>query len=126
MATQGILFTEDLIQAILRGEKTQTRRRTLKDRLDCQYGNVGDFLYIKERHYIHGKWTSSHEATDTYLKSTHVFKPIPKSPILFPGFVDFPNGTPNFVAPYGQHPLIECWSAVDVEMMIEERARLLL
>ncbi len=48
MNYQGILFTPESILAILSGSKTQTRRRTLEDRSDCQYGKVGDLLYIKE------------------------------------------------------------------------------
>lgn len=68
-----ILFSTPMVQAILDGRKTQTRR-TLKmppknititengfegesGRIyKCPYGQVGDILWVRETHYAFGEW----------------------------------------------------------------------
>lgn len=53
MKETGILFTPEMSRKIDRGEKTQTRR-IIKPTANCPYGQVGDFLYVKEPFIVTG------------------------------------------------------------------------
>ena len=65
MTEKPILFSAEMVRAILEGHKTQTRR-VCKDPLvpsmmdDCPYGEAGDFLWVRESFLpdppIDGSW----------------------------------------------------------------------
>ena len=92
-----ILFSSEMVKAILEGRKTQTRRVISKrvknggewftsiptsfqtpDRIvkhwPCPYGQVGTQLWVKETHYLFGKWVKN-GLTKTG-KQKWAFKPI--------------------------------------------------
>jgi hypothetical protein len=60
-----ILFSTAMVQALLGGRRTQTRR-VVKDNIPvgnldetakrCPYGKPGDLLYVRETHYRFGHW----------------------------------------------------------------------
>jgi len=52
MKEHPIIFSTPMVQAILEGRKTMTRRIIKKDK--CIYGNHGDRLWVRES-YIEGK-----------------------------------------------------------------------
>jgi hypothetical protein len=74
MKERPILFSKPMVQALLEGRKTQTRRlikpdpdiaghwkEWTSDRIDqwirmCPYGVVGDYLWVRELHWRWGKW----------------------------------------------------------------------
>lgn len=80
MKERPILFKGEMVQAILEGRKTQTRRIMkpqpqtfggipifISDRIDdgnitkndkpkCPYGYPGDMLWVKETHFLFGRW----------------------------------------------------------------------
>lgn len=78
MKQRPILFSVAMVQAILAGRKTQTRR-TIKSHLDdrglrwgpggwedwhgaavkCPYGQPGDILWVREEHYRFGHWVGN-------------------------------------------------------------------
>jgi hypothetical protein len=78
MKARPILFSTAMVQAILDGRKTQTRRvvkvRGCKPFIpptdwpkidvlqwagDCPYGQPGDVLYVKETHWSFGEWEAN-------------------------------------------------------------------
>lgn len=66
MKQRPILFSTPMVQAILEGRKTQTRRivddKTLAnligddDTSECRYGQAGDVLWVRETFYAYGHW----------------------------------------------------------------------
>lgn len=68
MKQRPILFSTPMVQAILEGRKTMTRRivkanvpvgnwnETMKK---CPYGQVGDILWVRENYYQYGKWVNN-------------------------------------------------------------------
>jgi hypothetical protein len=75
MTEHPILFSTEMVKAILEGRKTQTRRVNKLEGLDgkdpyyetregdlvpindmCPYGQVDDLLWVRETHYSYGKW----------------------------------------------------------------------
>ena len=50
-----ILFSKDMVLAILNGKKTQTRRICKNESAKCPYGQIGDILWVRETHYIVNK-----------------------------------------------------------------------
>ena len=73
MKEYPILFSTPMVQAILAGRKTQTRRvvkpqsppdiaaRTIK----CPYGHAGDRLWVRETHY---RWTGCGNPPDRFCR----------------------------------------------------------
>ncbi len=64
----GILFKPDMIQAILDGKKTQTRRKITIDR-KCRFGECRDLLYIKEPHFLHGRYVFAPNGESRFERS---------------------------------------------------------
>lgn len=74
MKERPILFNSEMVRAILEGRKTQTRRVCKLEGYDggelyevrdgilypvldlCPYGKPGDRLWVRETHYLFGKW----------------------------------------------------------------------
>jgi hypothetical protein len=91
-----IIFTGEMVRAILAGRKTQTRRvvnpqpgpeacvsefehgwhfqgligdipDSVRDRIvECPHGRTGDHLWVREKHLIHGNGTAAMYAADFY------------------------------------------------------------
>lgn len=51
MKERPILFNSDMVRAILAGRKTQTRRPVMRYALPCEFGQLGDRLWVKETFY---------------------------------------------------------------------------
>lgn len=49
-----ILFNSNMVNAILRGHKTMTRRKVKTRGEKCPYGNVGDVLWVRETTFTFG------------------------------------------------------------------------
>lgn len=69
MKERGIIMSAPMVRAILEDRKTQTRRIVKFDPLDpfdnpncqenlarCPYGVAGDRLWVRETHYLWGRW----------------------------------------------------------------------
>lgn len=99
-----ILFSTAMVQAILAGSKTQTRRvikpqpvtvasdvlgryfevshrhsgiGELQDEIKCPYGKVGDVLWVREEHYRFGHW--EHDNTKKRKSGRQAWKFVPDS-----------------------------------------------
>ena len=70
MKERPIIFSTEMVNAILEGKKTQTRRvikhskklwiqEQVSNINKCPYGQVGDRLWVKETHYRYGKWNKN-------------------------------------------------------------------
>lgn len=62
----GMLFQEEMIKSLLAGIKTVTRRKfdvfsteKITKSTVSKYGDVGDIIYVKETHYVYGKWIAN-------------------------------------------------------------------
>ncbi|WP_110599759.1 hypothetical protein [Salinicola lusitanus] len=81
MKERPILFSGDMVRALLEGRKTQTRRAVkinaagrvqragkqwhIEDpnaAMACPYGQPGDRLYVKESHWAWGRWETQFDA----------------------------------------------------------------
>lgn len=75
-----ILFSTEMVKAILAGRKTQTRRvvkpqtmfegkdaivRRFPHQQGCLYGHPGDMLWVRETFYAYGKYYYTGKLTDT-------------------------------------------------------------
>lgn len=72
MKQKPILFSTPMVQAILEGRKTQTRRICKQDlpyASTCPYGQVGDVLWVRE--------TFAHCGNNTFLYKVNGCEPIP-------------------------------------------------
>lgn len=64
MKERPILFSVEMVKAILKGQKTQTRRVVVPEkRLDLSpYGQVGDCLWVREKFFVQDfLWKRDHE-----------------------------------------------------------------
>lgn len=75
MKEKPILFSTDMVRAILEGRKTMTRRavkmyhqddhpnrqnaKWFEENKTCPYGKPGDILWVKESFYAWGKWVKN-------------------------------------------------------------------
>ncbi len=68
MKERGMIFNDEMVRAILGGDKTQTRRiveekfygRAVAEELlakHCPYGQPGDRIWVRETYRVHGKAT---------------------------------------------------------------------
>lgn len=81
MKERPIIFNTEMVKAILEGRKTVTRRpakfplmlhhaeiavNSIRDNedkspyiIDCPFGQIGDRLYVRETHFLYGKWVKN-------------------------------------------------------------------
>lgn len=109
MKERPILFSSPMIRAILDGRKTQTRRIVNPQPawiaepfvpfktadadpngiINCPYGRRGDRLYIKEPHYLFGKWYKNGKTATGRQKWRFIYDKTPG--------VRFPDNKPEHI-----------------------------
>jgi hypothetical protein len=85
MKDKPILFSTPMVQALLVGQKTQTRR--IKKSEICPYGKIGDLLWVRETFCQDARFSTTYKAdnaeNDFILKNELLCKKLPWKPSIF-------------------------------------------